>query len=512
MIAVIIMSVWLVTRTKIGSLQSRLHQILLLLAVFSSLVGCSERSHPGVRFALTNMPVTLDPRYATDAASTRINRLLYQRLVDFDETLKPVPALADWQKIDPRHYRFTLRHEAHFSNGRLLVADDVKATYEDILDPQKASPHRLSLSHISAIRVHGQRQIDFFLERADILFPGRLLMGILPADLLAKNHPFNRQPIGSGRFRFQDWPDEGHLRIIRQRDDLPVEFLAVKDPTVRALKLLRGEVDMMQNDMPPELVTYLQQQDGIEVQRGRGSNFAYLGFNLEDAETAVLSLRQAVAMAIDRQAIIRHVLGGAARPAVALLPPEHWAGNPEIRMPAYDPDKARALLLMAGLVGDRRPRLIYKTSSDPFRLRLATIIQQQLADVGIEVQLRSYDWGTFYGDIKAGRFQMFSLMWVGIKLPDIFRYVFHSESVPPNGANRGRFRSPEADALIDRAESADWHQASADYRQLQALLLAELPYVPLWYEDNVLISRQDVKGYRLAIDGNLDGLNDVTRH
>jgi peptide/nickel transport system substrate-binding protein len=83
------------------------------------------------------------------------------------------------------------------------------------------------------------------------------------------------------------------------------------------------------------------------------------------------------------------------------------------------------------------PRIVYTTSTDPFRLRLATIIQHQLSAAGFEVELRSYDWGTFYGDIRAGRFQMYSLMWVGIKLPEIFRYAFHSESRPPVGANRG---------------------------------------------------------------------------
>ncbi len=484
-------------------------RMALMLALLFGLAGCADRGHQGLRFALTNMPVTLDPRYATDAASTRINRLLYQRLVDFDDALKPVPALAAWRRIGPRHYRFLLRQASSFADGQPLTAADVRATYQSILDPETASPHRQSLAHIERISVTGRRQIDFFLRRPDVLFPGRLLIGILPERLLAKGHPFNRRPVGSGTFRFLAWPDEGHLRLRRQRDGLMVEFLAVKDPTVRALKLLRGEVDMLQNDMPPELIGYLQGQQGIAVQRRHGSNFAYLGFNLEDPQTSILALRQAIAMAIDREAIIEHVLGGAARPAVALLPPEHWAGNPVLTMPAHDPRRARQLLLAAGLVGDRRPRLVYKTSSDPFRLRLATIIQQQLAEVGIDVQLRSYDWGTFYGDIKAGRFQMFSLMWVGIKLPDIFRYVFHSESVPPNGANRGRYRSAEADGLIAHAEGSDLSRASSDYRQLQALLLADLPYVPLWYEDNVMIHRQEVQGYRLAIDGNLDGLNDV---
>ncbi len=140
-------------------------------------------------------------------------------------------------------------------------------------------------------------------------------------------------------------------------------------------------------------------------------------------------------------------------------------------------------------------------------MRLATIIQDQLADVGIDVELRTYDWGTFYGDIKAGNFQMYSLAWVGIKMPDIFRYVFHSNSIPPAGANRGRFVDVAVDRLIERAENESSLEAQArHYRELQALVLRQLPYVPLWYEDQVFASRRGVSGYRVEPDGNYDGL------
>jgi peptide/nickel transport system substrate-binding protein len=177
---------------------------------------------------------------------------------------------------------------------------------------------------------------------------------------------------------------------------------------------------------------------------------------------------------------------------------------------AHDPDRARALLAAAGFGPERPLHLVYKTSSDPFRVRLATVIQAQLARVGIRLKVRSYDWGTFYGDIKAGRFQIYGLSWVGVRTPDIFRYVFHSASIPPDGANRGRYRSPEADRLIAAARAEpDLNRQSLIYGELQELLLEELPYVPLWYEDQMYASRSEVVGYRLAPDGNYDGLADV---
>jgi peptide/nickel transport system substrate-binding protein len=205
-------------------------------------------------------------------------------------------------------------------------------------------------------------------------------------------------------------------------------------------------------------------------------------------------------------------MGKAARKAGAMLPPDHWSGHRELNGYPYDPVTARKLLREAGYDKNNPLRLTYKTSNNPFRLRLATIIQDQLKSAGIHLDIRSYDWGTFYGDIKNGRFQLYSLSWVGLKMPDVFRYAFHSSAVPPHGANRGRFISTRADALIEAAErSSDLEQQAALYRDLQGYLHEQLPYVPLWYEDNVLAVRDGISGYSLAADGNYDSLQSTNR-
>ncbi len=477
------------------------------------LAACGEAPRDGLRFGLSSRPVTLDPRYATDAASTRINRLLYRRLVDFDDAFKAVPSLASWERLAPILYRFSLGIEGRtFHDGTRLGAGDVKATYDALLAPKTASPHRSSLENIERIEVIDDDTVDFHLRRPDVLFPGRLVVGILPASGIASGHPFHSQPLGSGEFGFLAWPEEGVLRLRRLADGQTLEFVHVPEPTVRALKLLRGEIDMLQGDLPAELVAWLAQRPELTVQRGQGSGFAYLGFNLEDPLTGQLPLRTAIAHALDRPAIIRYLLRGAARPASALLPPDHWAGHANLPTLGHDPERARGLLRAAGFDATHPPRITYKTSSDPFRIRLATVIQHQLAAVGIDVRLQSYDWGTFYGDIKAGRFQMYSLAWIGIQMPDIFRYAFHSAAMPPDGANRGRLQHTRVDQLIEAAEAAQsLEQQAGYYRELQALLLQQLPYVPLWYEDNVFVARREIQGYQLARDGNYDGLKQALR-
>ncbi len=486
----------------------------LLLWASMSLVACSPPHSDAIHFGLASAPDNLDPRFATDASSERINRLLYAQLVDFDQRARPIPALATWERLAALHYRFHLREPGRsFHNGERLSAADVAATYRSVLAPDSGSPHRGTLSMIERIEVLDEDTLDFFLNRADLLFPAYLSLGILPASSIESGLTFHHQPVGSGPFRFAAWPQAGRLELVRTRDGQRMVFEEVQDPTMRVLKLLRGELDLLQNDLPPELLAHLETREGIAVARTRGGNFAYLGFNLADPDTGRWRVRRAVALAIDRQAIIRHVFQDAARPASALLPPEHWAGAANLAVLRRDLPQARALLREAGYdAADNPLRLSYKTSSDPFRLRIATVLQQQLAEAGIVVDIQSYDWGTFYGDIKAGRFQMYSLAWVGVKSPDIFRYVFHSESLPPGGANRGRLNEARVDALIGRALGAGTLSEQAVlYAELQALLLDRLPYVPLWFEDQFFAARADIRGYRLDVHGDYDALLDTAR-
>lgn len=460
-----------------------------------------------LRFGVAQPPITLDPRHATDAASERICRLIYRALVGFDDRYQPVPQLAHWERVSPTHYRFTLGSEGReFHDGTRLTAADVKSTYDYVLDAANASPHRGALKSIARIESPDAEHVDFHLSRPDALFPGRLTMGIVPA-WAAAGVSLSRRPVGSGPYRLVDWPDAGTLDLQRVGDGAPLQFVTVPNPTVRALKLVRGEIDLLQGDMPPELLGWLRDRPGMMVRRVPGDGVAYLGFNLAEGATRDLRVRRAIAHAIDRNAILAYVFGGSGRPASSVLRPEHWAGVAGLPALAYDPQSSRELLRAAGY-GERRPlRIVYKTSSDPFRIRIATILQSQLRQVGIEVDLRSYDWGTFYGDIKAGRFQMYSLSWVGLKLPDIFRYAFHSGSLPPEGANRGRYSDPITDRLIAGAEVAPQPQRQAElYGQVQRRLLDALPIVPLWSEDVTAVTGARARDFEPATDGNYGGL------
>ncbi len=475
--------------------------------------GCTVPPDATIRFGIPVAPLTLDPRRSSSAASERIGQLLYRALVRFNAQYQPVPDLADWEQMDRRHYRFTLGDAGRrFHDGSRLVAADVKATYDWILDPDNGSVKRGALDSIERVETAGKDVVDFFLRRPDALFPAHLTVGIVPAALIAAGHVLDDQPMGSGPFRFLARQADDTLSLLRVKDGQRVDFVVVKEPVVRVLKLVRGELDLIQGEVPYEMRAWLERHPQVRVQSRPGNVYTYVGFHLQHPLLRNLLVRQAISYALDRDAIIRYMMHGEAEKADSMMPSGHWLKHPALPEYEYDPPRARRLLQQAGYYDGPRPALEYKTSGNPFRIRLATVIQHQLAEVGLQVRLRPLEWGTFFGDVREGRFQLYSLSWVGIKLPDIYRRVFHSESVPPAGANRGRYADATVDRLIDEAEQArnETSRRSA-YLQLQEHLHQQLPYVPLWHEHYVLALRSEIIGYQLDAEGSYRGLSEIYR-
>ncbi len=475
-----------------------LKNLLMLLLALPLVIACQKSTTPTqeIRFGIAQAPLNLDPRYATDAASERVNRLIYQPLVDFDAASKPLWLLARGDAINPLEYQFTLQKTAAFHNGDALTAHDVKATYDSLLS-LRDSPHAAEFVNITLIEVIDDKTLIFKLKQADAHFISKLIIGILPKTLIEQHHDFSRNPVGSGPLKFESWQHD--LKLKRISDNQPITLQEVKDPTVRVLKLRKGEIDLIQGDLPPELVKHLQGMSGLRVDTGLGANYSYLGLNMQDALLSNLKVRQAIAHAIDRQAIIDKVMVNNSRMADAILPPEHFAGNAKLIPYDYNPALAKKLLIEAGV---KLPlKLVYKTSTDAFRVRLATIMQAQMAQAGITMEIKSLDWGTFFADVKAGNFQLYGLTWVGIKTPEIYSKAFGSNYFPPNGFNRGRYSDAELDQLLT---AENWPAATQRIH-------AQLPYIPLWYEGQFVAMQKNITNYSPKPDGNWDGLAIIER-
>jgi len=243
--------------------------------------------------------------------------------------------------------------------------------------------------------------------------------------------------------------------------------------------------------------------------RSPGSIYAYLAFNLRDAIVKDVRVRQAIAYAIDRQPMIHYLWRDMARPAASVLPPESWAYDGEVRTYTHDPARARQLLDAAGYPERNGVRfhLTMKTSTEESTRLMVAVLQQQLREVGIALDIRAFEFATFYSDVQKGAFQIFSMRWTGNEDPDILEHVFSSQSFPPRRANRGYYSNPRVDALIDDARSTvDRDRRKRDYDEIQRIVAEDQPYVNLWYFDNVLVHTARVRNLRVSASGNYDFL------
>lgn len=469
---------------------------------------------------LESSPTHLDPRYATDANSTRIGALIFNSLTRTDRNGNPQPDLAErWELLDPRTYLFHLKKGITFHNGQPFTAADVEYTYRSILDIHNRSPKRSSLQFLDSVDQVGPYQIRFRLTEPFAPFLEYTNVGILPngrplPELLIGTGPFSIEGISPGeRIALKANPHywEGKPSVSG------LIFKIIPDAMVRALEFKKGSVDFLQNDIEPDMLPWLKEKANASVQILQGTTFQYIGINLEHPILKHREVRAAIACGIEREAIIRHLLKGLATPASGLLSPLHWAYEPSVARLSYDPERAKQLLDQAGYPdpdGDGpKPRfkLSYKTTNLDLRRRVAEALKEQLSRIGIELEVRTYEWGTFYEDIKRGNFHLYSLSWVGITDPDIYFNLFHSRSVPPNGDNRGRYRNPETDRLLEKGRrSLSLEERKDIYSKVQKILAHDLPYIPFWWTKNLVLTRQGIQGFIPYPDGDLISLKSVT--
>jgi peptide/nickel transport system substrate-binding protein len=294
----------------------------------------------------------------------------------------------------------------------------------------------------------------------------------------------------------------------------------VPDDVMRGLELRKGTMDIVVNDLAPDIVYQLDGDPKLQTIRAPGVDYQYVGVNLRDPVLRDVRVRQALAYAIDRRAIVEYLRRGLAVPAVGILPPLSWAFAGDAFSFPYDPARAKTLLDEAGYRdpdGDgpaTRLNLSLKVSNSEFNRLQSTVIQQDLRRIGIALDVRTYEFATLYADVLSGTFQLYTLQWTAGALadPDILKRVFHSAQVPPAGFNRGHYSNPRVDALLDEASAAtDGVQRAELYREVQRVLALEVPYISLWYKTNVAVAQRSLTGVHLTPLADLLFLKDVSR-
>jgi peptide/nickel transport system substrate-binding protein len=481
-----------------------MRRALALLALLA-LAGChgAQRDPGTVVFLIESSPANLDPRIGTDAQSQRIDGLLFDGLVAHDASFRFTTALAErWEQPNPLTLVFRLRGGVHFHDGRVLTARDVVWTIESMIDPGRAgaviSPRAASFATVENVEAPDQQTVVFHLKHADNFLLTNLSTGAIGIVPEGSGRDFWQHPVGTGPFRFVS--QQIDQDVIVERNPLSwsvtpkldrVRFAVVPDAITASLELEKGSGDVAVNSLPMDSLPILAARPNLQIEETDGTEIQYLGFNLRDPLLQDARVRQAIACAIDREVIIKTLLDDHARPASSLLPASHWAWTGNVAQYNYDPARAARLLDEAGYrpgAEGVRIHLAMKTSNDEGARLLAAVLQQQLAAAGIALDIRSYEFATFYADVTRGAFQMYSLRWVGIEQPDIFSFAFSTASFSPKGMNRSHYSNPRLDTLLsDASESQDTARRRAEYVEAQQILARDLPAINLWHRDTVVV-------------------------
>jgi peptide/nickel transport system substrate-binding protein len=503
----------------------RLALVSLVALPLVLLPGCA--GDPGAQranevvVALENPPIHLDPRLATDQSSARVFELILNGLVEKRPNGDLGPSLAEsWEVLDDGlRYRFNLRSGVRFHDGRPFSADDVVWTFQTMLDGRVVTPKTGAFARLAEVVKVEPLVVDFRMRApyGAMLVNLTTYLGIIPAG--SEPETINRHPIGTGPFRFVDQtPDrlvvEAHDDAWQGRPLLDrVVLKQVPDATVRELELRKGSTHLVVNGLAPDVIDALRRDPAFRVVVDPGSNWSYLGLNLRQAPLDDVRVRRALRLAIDRPRIVAALWQGLGVVGDTPMPPGHWAHHRALEPVAYDPEAARRLLAEAGYSdpdGDGpapRLSLTYKTSTDQTSVLQAQVIQSMLADVGVAVDIRSYEFATFYNDVKQGNFQLFSLTQTGIVDPDIFALMLHSASIPPGGSNRGGFRHPGFDRAIEMGAAAfATEDRLPHYLEAQAIFADQVPFVSLFSKMNVAVMPRALAGYENYLSGELYSL------
>lgn len=460
--------------------------------------------------ALQSSPTNLDPRVGNDNVSGRIADLCCSGLIKVTPELDYAPDLAQkWETPDDKTIVFHLDPNAKFQDGRPLTSEDVKWTYESLLAPDFTTSKKSGYAAVDHIEAPDAHTIIFKLKEPNGGIFDNLTLGILPKG--ADANAMKTKPIGAGPYKVVEYRTDEAVRLEAfdgYHGGAPkiknVTLRIIPDSTTRVLELRRGTVNFEVNQIPFENVAEFEKDNKHKVEKKPGSVWQYLAFNLKRQYVSNVQVRRAIAHAIDRQRIVTDLLRGHGVPTDTMLAQAHWARAENLPSYPYDPAKAKQLLDQAGFKdpdGDgprTRFKLVFKTSTDAEANLRAQMIQQMLRQVGIEVEIQSSEFGTFFEDVGKGNFDMYSLSRNGVQDPDFYYVIFFSKNTPPEGQNRGYYNNPRIDQLLMEGRATfDRGKRKEIYGEVQKILQEDLPYVSLYHQINVAVMDKNLTGYTM---------------
>ncbi|MFC3722430.1 ABC transporter substrate-binding protein [Neoaquamicrobium sediminum] len=468
-------------------------------------------------------PQSLDPHAVTAVNDFRILVNVYDGLVRFaDGSLEVEPSLAESWEIseDGLTYIFKLREGVTFHDGTPFNAEAVKFNFERMLDEEHpfhdTGPFPLAFffSAVDEVTAVDDTTVEFKLNEpfapflSNLAYPTGLIVS--PAAVEASGKDYGRNPVGTGAYKFEEW--QGNQRVVVTRnedywDGAPtpeaIVFRPITDANTRVAEMLSGGLDIMV-EVPPDSVAQFRDAPDFQVHEQAGPHVWFLILNMKEGPFAEKAVRQAANYAINKESLVTDVLQGTAEVAAGPTPPAFaWAYNEEVQPYPYDPDKARELLAEAGYDGEEITFYVTEGGSgmlDP--VAMGTAIQADLAAVGMNVKIETYEWNTFLGQVNPGlegKADMAEMAWM-TNDPDTLPFLTLRTAAFPSegGFNSGYYSNVEVDELLNQARvSTEPEERATLYKQMQEIVHEDAPWVFVANWVQGAVTTANIEGFSL---------------
>lgn len=452
---------------------------------------------------------SLDPHVGKETPAVMVTVNMFDTLLSRDAEGKPAPNLAEkWENVDELTWKFKLREDVTFHDGSKMTAEDVKFSLDRAIASNYVS---YVVDFIDTVTVDDDYNITIKTKApyGPILFNLAVPFTAIVPKAVVEADPdgFKLHPVGSGPYKFVEWKQgesvkmeafDGYWGGVAKTKN--IQMKVVPEPAQRLIALENGEVDLAY-EIAPNDMSKVKENDKLQLMEAPSLSVFYLIMNNEKEPFTNVKVRQAIRYAIDQQLIVDSLLYGAGQPANSLIPPAAFGFSENSKAYQKDIEKAKALMKEAGYENGFTCEL--SVSENPIRQEICQVLQSQLKEIGITVEIKVLEFGSWVDQIGTGAHEMSFAGWTCSTGDADYTYypIFHSSQVGFPG-NDAFFRDPKVDELVVKGrETADTAERQAIYDELETYLGEVTPYAPIYYSNVNVGASANVRDFVVEVNG-----------